>query len=471
MGYEDGTKGYRVWLVEEEKIVVSKNVIFNEQNFFKDMKKDEDINRTPEETAKSKGKKKVSFKSVLVEVEGEDSNSGGAVSKVSKETGESSGEMSTEEVEDSGSDTDEDDDSTQIEDLGSYVLARDRERRTIRPPSRFEDADLIAYALASAEDLEEEEPRNYKEAMESKDWRLWNAASDEEMDSLRKNHTWDYVERPKDHKVIGCRWIHKLKPGIPGVEKPRHKSRLVAKGYAQTEGVDYNEIFAPVVKHVSIRLLLSAVVNYDLELEQLDVKTAFLHGILKEKVFMEQPEGYIQKGKENMVCLLKKSLYGLKQSPREWNHRFHTFMIKNGYTRSEYDPCVYLKGSRVENMVYLLLYVDDMLIASREGSIIQRLKDQLSAEFEMKDLGAARRILGMDIIRDKSRHILTLSQSDYLTKVLRTFGMSECRAVSTPLGSQIKLQALTKDQEREQEEEMRKVPYSSAVGSLMYAMV
>lgn len=289
--------------------------------------------------------------------------------------------------------------------------------------------------MASEEDLEEEEPRNYKEAMESKDWTLWNAASDEEMDSLKKNHTWDYVERPKDHKVIGCRWIHKLKPGIPGVEKPRHKSRLVAKGYAQTEGVDYNEIFAPVVKHVSIRLLLSAVVNYDLELEQLDVKTAFLHGILKEKVFMEQPEGYIHKGKENMVCLLKKSLYGLKQSPREWNHRFHTFMIKNGYARSEYDPCVYLKGSRVENMVYLLLYVDDMLIASREGSIIQRLKDQLSAEFEMKDLGATRRILGMDIIRDKSRQTLTLSQNDYLTKVLKTFGMSECRAVSTPLGS------------------------------------
>lgn len=117
LGYEDGTKGYRVWLVEEEKIVVSKDVIFNEQNFFKDMKKDEDIDRTPEETAKSKGKKKVSFKSVLIEVEGEDSNSGGAVSKVSKEinqneTGESSGEMSTEDVEDSGSDTDEDDDLT-----------------------------------------------------------------------------------------------------------------------------------------------------------------------------------------------------------------------------------------------------------------------------------------------------------------------------------------------------------------------
>lgn len=246
------------------------------------------------------------------------------------------------------------------------MLARDRERRTIRPPLKFEDADYLAYALASAENIEIDEPRNYREAMESKDWKKWNAASDDEMDSLEKNHTWDYVNRPKNHKVIGCKWIHKLKPGILGVEEPRYKSRLVAKRYAQMEGIDYNEVFAPVVKHVSIRLLLSAVVRYDMELEQLDVKTAFLHGVLKERVFMEQPEGYVKKGKESMVCLLRKSLYGLKQSPREWNLRFHTFMIESGYQRSEYDPCVYLKGSSIEDMVYLLLYVDDMLIASKE---------------------------------------------------------------------------------------------------------
>lgn len=100
-------------------------------------------------------------------------------------------------------------------------MARDRERRTIRPPSKFEDVDFLAYALASAENLEVEEPRSYKEAMESKDSELWGGASDEEMNSLEKNHTWDYVERPKNSKVIGCRWLYKLKPGIPGMEKPR----------------------------------------------------------------------------------------------------------------------------------------------------------------------------------------------------------------------------------------------------------
>lgn len=201
------------------------------------------------------------------------------------------------------------------------------------------------------------------------------------------------------------------------------------------------------------------------------MKTAFLHGVLKERVYMEQPEGYVKKGEEDKVCLLRKSLYGLKQSPREWNYRFHTFMIKQGYLRSEYDPCVYLKGSRVEDMVYLLLYVDDMLIASKQMETIQRLKDQLSSEFEMKDLGAARRILGMDILRNRATGTLVLSQSDYLAKVLKTFGMDDCKAVSTPLGSQFKLQATPKGLELEEAREMEDIPYSSAVGSLMYAMV
>lgn len=177
------------------------------------------------------------------------------------------------------------------------------------------------------------------------------------------------------------------------------------------------------------------------------------------------------KGQEDKVCLLRKSLYGLKQSPREWNYRFHTFMAKKSYKRSEYDPCVYLKGSNINNMVYLLLYVDDMLIASKSKAEVSKLKELLKSEFEIKDLGAARKILGMDISRDREKGILTLSQNDYLIKVLKTFNMWDCKTVQTPLGSQIKLQALTEKQEQEQSRFMDDVPYSSAVGSLMYAMV
>lgn len=154
------------------------------------------------------------------------------------------------------------------------------------------------------------------------------------MISLKKNGTWDLVKKPEKKRVIGCRQVYKRKPRIPGVEDPRYKSRLVAKGYSQVEGIVYNEVFAPVVKHVSIRLMLSLVVNEDLQLEKLHVKTAFLNGTLDEEICMEQPEGFFVKGKEDWVCLLKKSLYGLKKSPRQWNKRFDEFMKDQKFKQS-----------------------------------------------------------------------------------------------------------------------------------------
>lgn len=178
-----------------------------------------------------------------------------------------------------------------------------------------EDGDyVVAFALLCAQDVDIEEPKTVAEAMRSKYWKYWKLAMQEEIDSLIKNNTWLVVDKPGKKKIVGCKWIFKYKQGIPGVEPPRFKARLVAKGFTQIEGIDYNEIFFPVVKHVSIRLLPSAVVNFDMELEQLDVKTAFLHGSLNEEIYMNQPEGFIGKGDESKVCLLKKSLYGLKQS-------------------------------------------------------------------------------------------------------------------------------------------------------------
>ena len=145
---------------------------------------------------------------------------------------------------------------------------------------------------------------------------------DDEMSSQAKNHTWTVVKRPENQRVIGSRWIYKYKLGIPGVEQSRFKARLVAKCYAQREGIDYHEIFAPVVKHVSIRIMLSMVAQEDMELEQLDVKTAFLHGELKEKIYMAPPEGFESMFQEDEVCLLNKSLCGLKQAPRQCNEKF-----------------------------------------------------------------------------------------------------------------------------------------------------
>ena len=235
--------------------------------------------------------------------------------------------------------------------------------------------------------------------------------------------------------------------------------------------MDYNEIFAPVVKHAFIRIMLSVVVNFDLELEQLDVKTAFLHGTLDEVIYMSQPEGFIEKGNEDKVCLLKKSLYGLKQSPRQWNKKFDDFMKSQKFRRCRKNPCVYTKGSSIDDRVYLLMYVDDMLIAAKDMEKIKALKASLKEKFEMKDLGPANRILGIDIIRDRKKGILKLSQERYLKQVLRTFNMEDCRAVVTPSYSQFKHKSLTPEELVVETRLMSSVPYASAVGSLMYGMI
>lgn len=246
----------------------------------------------------------------------------------------------------------------------------------------------------------------------------------------------------------------------------------MVKGFQQKKGIDYNEVFSPVVKMTTIRVILSIVAAEGLHLEQLDVKTAFLHGDLDEDIYMAQPEGFQIVGKEDWVCKLKRSLYGLKQAPRQWYLKFDNFMERTGYRKCEMDHCCYVKKFK-SSYIILLLYVDDMLIAGADMKEIIKLKKQMSEEFEMKDLGPAKQILGMNIVRNKKDGSLTLSQEKYIGKVLERFKMNDekTKPRNTPLGSHFRL---TKDQSPSSEDEradMAKVPYASAIGSLMYAMV
>lgn len=184
--------------------------------------------------------------------------------------------------------------------------------------------------------------------------------------------------------------------------------------------------------------MLSIVSQFDFELEQLDVKTTFLHGNLDEKIYMIQPKSFEQKGKESCVCFLKKSLYGLKQAPRQWYIRFDTFIKSLDFNRSEYDPCFYYKGKGGPNSYYLLLYVDDMLLASCDVDEINNIKQKLKQEFEMNELGSAKRILGMEIRRNRSDHTLFLTQQAYILKMLTTFSMNETKGVTLPLANHFK---------------------------------
>ncbi|KAL3634979.1 hypothetical protein CASFOL_022033 [Castilleja foliolosa] len=218
-------------------------------------------------------------------------------------------------------------------------------------------------------------------------------------------------------------------------------------------------------------LVLSMVAEMDLELDQMDVTTAFLHGELEETIYMKQPPGF-EKGAEDKVCLLRKSLYGLRQAPRQWNKRFDQFMVSIGFKKSKYDNCVYLNGkSSWNSKIILLLYVDDILIVAKRRDLVDELKDKLKSEFEMKDMGQASKILGIEITRHRKAREVILSQHRYLSKVLEKYGMLEAKAVTSPLGAQFKLKSDQSPKSKEECEEMQVLPYANVIGSIMYAMV
>ncbi|GJW81925.1 copia LTR rider [Tanacetum coccineum] len=204
------------------------------------------------------------------------------------------------------------------------------------------------------------------------------------------------------------------------------------------------------------------------QLEQLDVKTTFLHGNLEEIIYMRQPPGYEQ---GNKVCLLKKSLYGLKQSPRQWYRRFDEYMLSNEFKRSSYDSCIYYRSYALGKYIYLLLYVDDMLIACKSKAEIGSTMTLLKREFDMKEIGEAKKILGMEIIRDRSHKILMVSQSEYISKILNNFRIDNGKSVQMPLGGHFKLPLKDCPVRDCDVERMSKVPYANAVRSLMYLMV
>ncbi|KAH9658397.1 hypothetical protein KPL70_023479 [Citrus sinensis] len=445
LGYPEGVKGYRLWCVDSKppQCIISRDVRFHEEELLnKPRNPDNNIESGTETDMVKFQVEPQNLKEPEPETEGAEAEPEAGIEHESAESEED-----------------------------TYQLARDRKKRTIRPPKRYAVADLIAYALNAAQELNDDEPRTYQEAITSKNKLEWKRAMDEEMTSLIKNKTWTLIEKPDKRKTVSCKWIFKIKDGIPGAEPRRFKARLVARGFTQNEGIDFTEVFSPVVRHVSIRVILALVAVQDMHLEQMDVKTAFLHGELQEEIVMQQPEGYVASGKEDYVYLLKKSLYGLKQSPRQWYLKFDNFMITHAFNRCSYDCCVYFKETSEGGMIYLLLYVDDMLIACHDMEEIDHLKKLLSREFEMKELGEAKRILGMDIIRNRSKKRLFLTQQNYIQMVLVKFGMDEAKQVQTPLASHFKLSAAQCPQTEAEQQRMACIPYSSAVGSLRYAMV
>ncbi|KAJ4715440.1 Retrovirus-related Pol polyprotein from transposon TNT 1-94 [Melia azedarach] len=401
VGYGDGVKGYRIWSPSEKRVILSRNVVFDENSMFNPI-----------------------VKSIVVLENGNVEKQVEQQVTLDESEPQHKDQHPQSESKPSGS-------SLPVASQHSLALNRSKRANYGIPPKRYGFEDMVAYALQVAEevDTDSNEPSTYKEVVTCTESTQWLAAMGDEMESLHKNQTWELTKRPRDRKII------------------------------------------TLVRHTSIRVLLAIVAHQDLELEQLDVKTAFLHGELEEEIYMTQPDGFQVPGKEDYVCKLKKSLYGLKQSPRQWYKRFDSYMIEIGYTRSPYDCCVYYSKATNGSLIYLVLYVDDMLIAAENKSDVQKLKDLLSVEFEMKDLGAARKILGMEIYRDRSKKKLFVSQKGYIQKILSRFGMSTAKPIDTPSAANAHLSVAFAPKSVEEKEYMSRVPYTSAVGSLMYAMV
>ena len=222
---------------------------------------------------------------------------------------------------------------------------------------------------------------------------------DDEIASLLSNNTWTLEEVPPGIKPIPVKWVFKVKKDANG-NVERYKARLVAKVFKQREGIDFDEIFAPVSKYATLRSLMAVTAAQDLELHQLDIKTAFLNGELEEDVYIQQPPGY-ESGEPNIACHLQKALYGLRQAPRAWYMRLKEELETYGFRASNADPGLYIRHNK-EDTSFIQVYVDDILIATKTLEQVNNIKKELLSSFEARDLGEAHMFLGITIERDRT---------------------------------------------------------------------
>lgn len=332
--------------------------------------------------------------------------------------------------------------------------------------------DAFQLALSMNECIGVYDPNNYREAMSSKHHVRWTAAMQSEFDSLIENGTWELVDLPKGKHVMGCRWVYKIKL-LPDGSIDKFKARLCAQGFSQQEH-EYGKTYAPVMGYISLRLLLSIATALDYELKQKDVCTAFLNADVQEEIYMKQPEGFSTN--DGKVCRLVKTLYGLKQSPYEWNKLLDTFLVSVGWTATVSDPCIYFKISKTNKTMFLGVFVDDIVSGYLKCDEIEynQFKSQFMKRFKTSDMGDVCWILGMKVERDRVKRTLFLHQKLYIDKVLSTFKMNDCKSVFTPEDASIKLSQynsplVTDIDYAETMATMKKIPYAEVVGSLLYA--
>ena len=428
VGYPSGSNGYKLYNPETKKMIRSRDVIFMESSFGNRLLEKE---RGPEELTTNE---ETNIESGIVHFKNANA----------------------------------DDDGDNAEEHGVAEEQPGRPQRNRVAPERYGSitGEWWNYATLAAADVDE--PRHMNEALKGKNAQQWKDATDNEYNSLMKNDTWELVDLPEGRNLVGCKWLFKVKRKEDG-SVSRYKARLVAQGYSQEAGEDYDEVFAPVAKYNSIRSVLAIANQLDLEVHQMDVKTAFLNGNLNNEIYMQQPQGYEDKNQPHKVCKLRKSLYGLKQSARCWNMTLDRYLKESGYVQSTADPCIYCKSenkSGKNSLIMIAVYVDDAIMASNDMAMLTSEKLNLSKMFEMEDLGEIHYCLGMSVKRDRKAKVLMINQKTYLENVLKKFGMQDCKPISTPMEVTARYEKLADDEKTVNIKE-----YQAMIGSLTYASI
>ena len=421
LGYGTSQKGYRLYDVEHMKIVHSRDVVFDETS-------------TPGLQRES------TIKYVELEINEEPTVEYTVTSdspdNVPEETAET--EQLSEEIP-----------------LSPCIAIPRRSTRHKQIPERY--GHRVTVTLT-----EEKDPTSVAEAKSASDNLEWEEAMRAKMESLHSNEVWDLVMPPPNRKIVGSKWIFKRKVDADGTIE-RYKARLVAQGCTQLVGLDYEETFSPVVRFESIRFLLAMGTQNQLKLHQMDVSTAFLHGELTEEVYMRQPEGFIEPGNEHLVCRLRRSIYGLKQSPRCWNQALDNRLKEMGFRQTLSDPCLYVHSDSEGQIFVVAVYVDDIILGGSSTVRMDAVKKELSEKFKMKDLRPLHHFLGVKIIQDQLTGMIWMGQPSYVEKILQKFDMHNSKPVGSPMNPDVKLVPCENP-----DDVCNQQMYQAVVGSLLY---
>lgn len=277
-----------------------------------------------------------------------------------------------------------------------------------------------------------DEPTNYSEAAAEQ---VFKRVVQDEIDSIEKKNRWQLVELAPGHKTVCLKWVFKVKKDTDG-KIIKYKARIVMKGYVQKHGIDLEEVFAPVTRLETVRLLLALAAKNGLHVHHLDVKSAVLNGKIVEKVYVLQPEGFVKENSEHLVYKLIKALYGLKQAPRVWYARLSSYLESLGFKKCPHEHVVYTKHKGDEVLI-IAVYVDDLLITGTDISVIERSKLKMSREFDMCDLGLLSHYLGIEVIQ-KGEYI-ELKQAAYARKLRERAGLIECNPTKYSMETKLQL--------------------------------